>query len=131
RLLLGPSDQEDAFPREVGVPGPLGLVVARPVGRACHLCPLPVHSVPILYPARFMVHAKWFLSRSRSEKSTNYDIYWMDIEMGKKARLTHAPGADVLPVFSPDGKKLMWTSTRTKSGVAQLFIADFTPPKSE
>ena len=53
----------------------------------------------------------------------------MDTETGKKARLTHAPGADVLPVFSPDGKKLMWTSTRTKSGAAQVFIADFVPPK--
>ena len=36
----------------------------------------------------------------------------MDVDTGKKVRLTHAPGADVLPVFSPDGKKLMWTSTR-------------------
>src|SRR5262249_54313670 len=42
----------------------------------------------------------------------NYDLYWMNIETGKTARLTHAPGADVLPVFSPDGRKLMWTSTR-------------------
>lgn len=60
----------------------------------------------------------------------NYDLYWMDVETGKKARITSAPGADVLPVFSPDGKKLMWTSTRDgKMPGAQLFIADFTPPK--
>ena len=59
----------------------------------------------------------------------NYDLYWMDVETGKKTRITHAPGADVLPVFSPDGKKLMWTSTRDGRQPAQLFIADFTPPK--
>jgi Tol biopolymer transport system component len=58
----------------------------------------------------------------------NYDLYWMNIETGKKVRLTHAPGADVLPVFSPDYKKLMWTSTRDGSGPSQLYIADFTPP---
>jgi Tol biopolymer transport system component len=60
----------------------------------------------------------------------NYDLYWMDVDSGKKVRITQAPGADVLPVFSPDGKKLMWTSTRDgKMPGAQLFLADFTPPK--
>jgi Tol biopolymer transport system component len=59
----------------------------------------------------------------------NYDIYWMDVESGKKVRLTYAPGADVLPVFSPDGKKLMWTSTRDGHQPSQLWIADFIPPK--
>jgi Tol biopolymer transport system component len=58
----------------------------------------------------------------------NYDLYWMDVESGKKTRLTFAPGADVLPVFSPDGKKLMWTSTRDGRQPSQLYVADFTPP---
>lgn len=62
-------------------------------------------------------------------KRPNYDLYWMDIDTGKKVRLTHAPGADVLPVFSPDGTKLMWTSTREGRQPAQLYIADFTAPK--
>ncbi len=59
----------------------------------------------------------------------NYDIYYMNVDTKKKARVTHAPGADVLPVPSPDGKKLMWTSTRDGRRPAQLYIADFTPPK--
>jgi Tol biopolymer transport system component len=58
----------------------------------------------------------------------NYDLYWLNVETGKKVRLTYAPGADVLPVFSPDGRRLMWTSTRG-DGSSQLFIADFAPPK--
>lgn len=58
----------------------------------------------------------------------NYDLWWMDLDTGKQVRLTFAPGADVLPVFSPDGKKLMWTSTRTGRQPAQLYIADFVPP---
>ena len=61
----------------------------------------------------------------------NYDLYWMNIETGKKVRITYAPGADILPVFSPDYKKLMWTSTRDGRQPAQLYMADFTPPKDE
>ena len=50
-------------------------------------------------------------------------------DTGAKLRITHAPGADVLPVFSPDGKKLMWTSTRDgRMPGSQLFIADFVMP---
>ena len=59
----------------------------------------------------------------------NYDLYWMNIETGKKVRITYAPGADVLPVFSPDYKRLMWTSTRDGRQAAQLYIADFTQPR--
>jgi TolB protein len=59
----------------------------------------------------------------------NYDLYWMNTDTGKKVRITHFPGADVLPVFSPDGKRLMWTSTRSDGRSSQLYIADFTPPK--
>lgn len=59
----------------------------------------------------------------------NYDLYWMDIATGKTARLTQFPGADVLPVFSPDGRRVLWTSTRSPAGTSQLFIADFTPPE--
>jgi TolB protein len=58
----------------------------------------------------------------------NYDLWWMDVETLAKTRITYAPGADVLPVFSPDGKKLMWTSTRDGHQPAQLYIADFVPP---
>ena len=61
----------------------------------------------------------------------NYDLYWMNVDTGKKVRITYAPGADVLPVFSPDETKLMWTSTRAGGQPAQLYIADFTPPKDE
>ena len=38
-------------------------------------------------------------------------------------------GADVLPVFSPDCTKLMWTSNRDGRSPTQLYIADFVMPK--
>lgn len=59
----------------------------------------------------------------------NYDLYWMNIETGKTTRISHAPGQDVLPVFSPDYLKVMWTSSRDGRSPTQLYIADFTPPK--
>jgi Tol biopolymer transport system component len=59
----------------------------------------------------------------------NYDLYWLDVESGKEARITYAPGADVLPVFDSTGKRLMWTSTRDGRSPSQLYLADFLAPK--
>jgi len=66
----------------------------------------------------------------------NYDL-WMVKYKVKDGRFTVSPrwrvtdnrAADVLPVFSPDGKQLMWTSTRTDDHSSQLFIADFQLPE--
>lgn len=60
----------------------------------------------------------------------NYDLYWMNVDSGKQQRITFAPGADILPVFTKDGKKMMWTSTRDGRSPAQLYIADFNPPQN-
>jgi len=59
----------------------------------------------------------------------NYDLYWMNIETGKMTRITYAPGQDVLPVFSPDYRKVLWTSSRDGRSSPQLYLADFTPPE--
>lgn len=57
------------------------------------------------------------------------DIEWKDDKpvAGKLTQITDTEGAqDVLPVFSPDGKKLMWTATnRAADKSSQLFIADW------
>src|SRR5690606_9110630 len=50
----------------------------------------------------------------------NYDL-WLarykvtdgTFSIEEPQRITDSPAADVLPVFSPDGTKLMWTSTRS------------------
>ncbi len=66
----------------------------------------------------------------------NYDLYLMSYRVadgefvkGTVTRITDSIAADVLPVFSPNGQQLMWTSTRTKDHSSQLFIADFKEPK--
>ena len=69
----------------------------------------------------------------------NYDLYLMPYSIeqvgdaekfvgGKIERITDHPSADVLPVFSPDGKKLMWTSKRGEGRSSQLWIGDFQLP---
>lgn len=65
----------------------------------------------------------------------NYDLWLARYEvqdgkftLGHPQRVTDFAGADVLPVFSPDGKQLLWTSTRTDDHQSQLFIADFRLP---
>ena len=66
----------------------------------------------------------------------NYDLWLAKYEstdstftIGEPIRVTDFAGGDVLPVFSPDGKKLMWTSTRTDDHSSQLFIADIRLPE--
>jgi TolB protein len=66
----------------------------------------------------------------------NYDLWLMKYEgrdgkiaPGPIMRITDNPAADVLPVFSPDGKQLMWTSNRTADHSSQLFLAEFKLPE--
>ncbi|HEV2972315.1 MAG TPA: biopolymer transporter Tol [Pirellulales bacterium] len=66
----------------------------------------------------------------------NFDLWLMKYEHrdgqimpGPITQITDHPAADVLPVFSPDGKQLMWTSNRTADNSSQLFIADFKLPE--
>jgi Tol biopolymer transport system component len=59
----------------------------------------------------------------------NYEVYLMRDDGTYKTRLTHTEGADVLPVFSPDGKWMMWTSKRGPEKTSQVWVARFWLPK--
>ncbi|MFM7077098.1 MAG: TolB family protein [Planctomycetaceae bacterium] len=61
----------------------------------------------------------------------NYDV-WIaryeagadGIRFGEPLRITDHPGADVLPVFSPDGSLLMWTASRGgERAPSQLWVS--------
>ena len=56
----------------------------------------------------------------------NFELYIVDAK-GEKApvRVTTTDGFDGLPVFTPDGKKLAWTTGRTANGQSQIFMADW------
>ena len=56
----------------------------------------------------------------------NFELYLVD-SYGKSepVRVTFTDGFDGLPVFTPDGQKLSWTSNRTRGKQSQIFIADW------
>lgn len=90
-----------------------------------------VNWAPYYHPSgEYLVWAR--ADYSRGPRGANFDIYSMQLNVegqkvsaGEVERITFHEKADVLPVFSPDGKKLMWTSSRTKDGSSQLWIADW------
>jgi Tol biopolymer transport system component len=91
-----------------------------------------VNWAPYWHPTR-----PWIIwtgaDHSNPKARPNYDLWLMKYEerdgklaaASKPVRITDHASADVLPVFSPDGSKLMWTSNRTDDRESQLFIADF------
>ena len=56
----------------------------------------------------------------------NFELFIVDAEGTREpVRVTYTDGFDGLPVFSPDGTKLAWTSGRTPEKNSQIFMADW------
>ena len=92
-----------------------------------------VHWAPYWHPKQ-----PWLIwtgaDHSDPTKRPNYDLWLVRYEadadgfrVGEPLRLTDHPGADVLPVFSPDGNLLMWTASRDGDGgrrpTSQLYVS--------
>jgi len=68
----------------------------------------------------------YFIFTSNKLGFENFELFLVDATgEHEPVRVTFTPGFDGLPVFSPDGKKLCWTSGRTSDGKSQLFLADW------
>jgi len=56
----------------------------------------------------------------------NFELFLVDIDGTKEpVRVTYSDGFDGLPVPSPDGRQLAWTSTRGGLGQGQIFLAQW------
>ncbi len=56
----------------------------------------------------------------------NFEVYMVDVTGTKEpVRVTETPGFDGLPVPSPDGKQLAWTSSRAGGREGQIFMAQW------
>jgi Tol biopolymer transport system component len=56
----------------------------------------------------------------------NFELFMVDVNGEREpVRITHTDGFDGLPVFSPEGTRLCWTSNRTSDKKSQLFLADW------
>jgi len=54
----------------------------------------------------------------------NFEVFMVDAQGTKEpVRVTYSDGFDGLPVPSPDGKMLAWTSSRSGGSAGQLFLA--------
>ena len=58
-----------------------------------------------------------------SARDGNAEIYVMDVDGKNQRRLTNHPAADFHPSWSPDGKKIVFTSYRN-GGNIQIFVMD-------
>ena len=56
----------------------------------------------------------------------NFELFLIDSEgTNTPVRVTNTDGTDILPVFSPDGSKLAWSTTRTPNGTSQIHMGDW------
>ncbi len=57
---------------------------------------------------------------------SNFEVYMVDREgLKEPVRVTFTDGFDGLPVFSPGGDRLCWTTRRGPDGSSQLFLAEW------
>jgi Tol biopolymer transport system component len=57
-----------------------------------------------------------------SNRSGDYEIWVCDLEGKKFEQITHSPGLDAQPAWSPDGKKIAFVSTR--SGKSAIWVVN-------
>lgn len=56
----------------------------------------------------------------------NFELFMIDPEgSSDPIRVTNTDGTDILPVFSPEGERLAWSTTRTPGGASQIHMADW------
>ena len=61
----------------------------------------------------------------------NFELYLVDAKQeSQPVRATFTAGFDGLPTFTPDGKKISWTTNRTANKQSQIFIADWDHEKA-
>ena len=68
------------------------------------------------------------LSANPSDPPHRGGLYVMNADGNRKTRLTLAPGLNVLPSLSPDGRHLLWTAVGRGATDPQLFAAGFRLP---
>jgi Tol biopolymer transport system component len=69
---------------------------------------------------------RYFIFSSNKLGFENFELFIVDAEGQKEpVRVTYSDGFDGLPVPSPDGTLLAWTSSRSGGGAGQLFLAQW------
>jgi Tol biopolymer transport system component len=83
---------------------------------------------PYMHPS-----GQYILFASNKLGFENFEIFMVDAQGAKEpVRITYTDGFDGLPVPSPDGKQLAWTSSRSggAGSAGQLFLAQWNHEKA-
>lgn len=81
---------------------------------------------PYVHPS-----GKYFLFASNKLGFGNFELFMADVEGTKEpVRVTYTDGFDGLPVPTPDGRNLVWTSNRHGEKGGQLFMAGWNHEKA-
>ena len=73
---------------------------------------------------------QYFIFSSNKHGYENFELFIVDAQGAKEpVRITYSGGFDGLPVPSPDGRQLAWTSGRSGDG-AQIFLAQWNHEKA-
>jgi len=81
---------------------------------------------PYIHPS-----GKYIIFASNKLGFENFELFMVDIDGRKEpVRVTYSDGFDGLPVPSPDGKQLAWTSTRGGGTQGQIFLAQWNHEKA-
>src|SRR5215831_11156193 len=74
---------------------------------------------------------KYFIFASNKLGFDNFELFIVDTDGTKEpVRVTYTDGFDGLPVPSPDGTQLAWTSTRGGGSAGQIFLAQWNHQKA-
>lgn len=74
----------------------------------------------------FHPSSEYVIFTSNKYGFSNFELFIVDAAGAKEpVRVTTTDGFDGLPVFSPDGKRLAWATSRTPQKKAQIFIAEW------
>jgi Tol biopolymer transport system component len=69
---------------------------------------------------------EYFIFSSNKLGFENFELFMVDAKgMKEPVRVTYSDGFDGLPVPSPDGTQLAWTSSRSGGSAGQLFLAQW------
>jgi Tol biopolymer transport system component len=81
---------------------------------------------PYMHPS-----GRYIIFSSNKLGFENFELFIVDADGAKEpVRVTYTDGFDGLPVPSPDGKRLAWTSTRSGVTGGQLFLAEWNHEKA-
>jgi Tol biopolymer transport system component len=76
---------------------------------------------PFIHPS-----GEYLLFASNKLGFENFEVFMVDVDGTKEpVRVTYSDGFDGLPVPSPDGGRLAWTSSRGGGREGQVFLADW------